>query len=137
MNLCIFSGRLTKDAETRYTQSSKAVSNFGLAVDTGYGDRKTTVFLNCVLWDREKLAPHLTKGKPVTISGEYTERKWQDRDGNERRIVEINVRDLEFQQGQPGQGQAKQDGQQRPQRGGQDEGPAFPSETADIDSVPF
>lgn len=100
MNLCIFSGRLTKDAETRYTSNGKAVCNFGLAVETGYGDNKMTMFLNCVLWNKEKLTPHLTKGKPVMIQGEYTERKYTDKGGNEKRIVEIVVRDLEFQQGQ-------------------------------------
>ena len=74
MNVCIFSGRLTKDAETRYTQSGKCVCSFGLAVDTGFGDNKKTVFLNCSVWNKEALAQYLTKGKPVIVHGEYTER---------------------------------------------------------------
>ena len=101
MNVCIFSGRLTKDAETRYTQSGKCVCSFGLAVDTGFGDNKKTVFLNCSVWNKEALAQYLTKGKPVIVHGEYTEREWQDKDGNNRKAAEIIVREIEFQQGQP------------------------------------
>lgn len=123
MNLCIFSGRVTKDAETRYTQSGKPVSNFGLAVDAGYGDNKTTVFLNCVMWSNEKLAGYLVKGKPIIVRGEYGERKYTDKNGQERRIVEINVRDVEFQQGQPKQGGQSQNTPSQSQN--------------DPDSIPF
>ena len=101
MNICIFSGRLTKDAETRYTQSGKCVCSFGIAVDTGFGDNKKTVFLNCSVWNKEALAQYLTKGKPVIVHGEYTEREWQAQDGSQRKTAEIIVRDIEFQQGQP------------------------------------
>ena len=134
MNLCIFSGRLTKDCECRYTQSGKAVLNFSMAVDVGYGDNKSAVFLNCVLWDKEKLVPHLTKGKPIIIRGEYTERKYQDRNGQDRRAVEIIVRDVEFQQGQP-----RQDGNDRPPQRMQERhtGAAATSDAYDGDSVPF
>ena len=108
MNICLFAGRLTADAKERFTPGGKSVANFSLAVDSGYGDKKTTVFLNCVLWERAKLVPHLLKGKPIIISGEYTERKYQDNNGQERKVSEIIVRDIEFQQGQPsGQAQAQ------------------------------
>lgn len=148
MNICIFSGRLTKDAETRYTQSGKCVCSFGLAVDTGFGDNKKTVFLNCSVWNKEALAQYLTKGKPVIVHGEYTEREWQAQDGSQRKTAEIVVRDIEFQQGQPkgdGQPQTAPPRQQAaPRWNGQqrrpvddDLGPAFPSEPNDMGDVPF
>ena len=149
MNICIFSGRLTKDAETRYTQSGKCVCSFGLAVDTGFGDNKKTVFLNCSVWNKEALAQYLTKGKPVIIHGEYTEREWQAQDGSQRKTAEIIVREVEFQQGQPkGADQPQGAPRQQPaargnaprqQRGFKEEdlGPAFPSEPANMDPVPF
>jgi single-strand DNA-binding protein len=53
------------------------------------------------MFKRENLVQYLTKGKPVIVSGEYQERKWQDREGQERRSVEILVREVEFQLAAP------------------------------------
>lgn len=136
MNVCIFSGRLTKDAETRYTQSGKCVCSFGLAVDTGFGDNKKTVFLNCSVWNKEALAQYLTKGKPVIVHGEYTEREWQAQDGNQRKTAEIVVRDIEFQQGQPkGDGQQASPPRQQPAQRSQHQ--AQPYEQDSLGDVPF
>ena len=149
MNICIFSGRLTKDAETRFTQSGKCVCSFGLAVDTGFGDNKKTVFLNCSVWNKEALAQYLTKGKPVIVHGEYTEREWQAQDGSQRKTAEIIVREVEFQQGQPKgadqpqgaprqQGAARSNAQRQQRRPADDDlGPAFPSGGSNFDDVPF
>ena len=152
MNLCIFSGRLTRDGETRYTQSGKPVTNFCIAVDTGFGDYKRTEFINCVLWNREGIGPHLVKGKPITISGEYAERKYNDRDGNERRIVEIKVDNIEFQQGSARDGEGQQErqqgqrgnsqsrgGQNRQQgnRGGSRQQPPQDDDASGMDDIPF
>lgn len=138
MNHCIFSGRLVADAETRYTSAGTPVTSFRIAVDTGYGDHKRTDFINCVLWKREQIGPHLTKGKPVMLTGEYQGREYEDRNGQKQRAVEIIVRDVEFQHGQP-----KQDGANQPSRGNQQRqqedglGPMFPSEADGMSDVPF
>jgi single stranded DNA-binding protein (ssb) len=143
MNFCHFSGRLVADAETRYTGTGTPITNFRIAVDSGYGEHKRTDFINCVLWKKEQLAPHLTKGKPVIVTGEYQGREYEDRSGGKQRIVEIIVRDVEFQQGQPkGHDAPQQSGQQSRNQGQQrrqedDLGPAFPSEAAGMDDVPF
>lgn len=136
MNICIFSGRLTRDCETRYTQSGTPVSNFSIAVETGFGDYKRTEFPKCVLWKRENLAQYLTKGKPITITAELQEKKWQDNQGQNRRTVEFVVRDVEFQQGNPGgQGQGQPQGQGQGASG--DPGPAFPDNAEDMGEAPF
>lgn len=119
MNICIFSGRLTRDCETRYTQNGTPVSNFSLAVETGFGDYKRTEFVKCVLWKRENLAQYLTKGKPITITAEFQEKKWQDQQGQNRRTVEFVVKDLEFQQGNPA-GQDQSQGQSPGQESSED-----------------
>ena len=114
MNHCTFSGRLVADAEMRYTASGTPVTSFRIAVDTGFGEHKRTDFINCVLWKREGIVTHLTKGKPVIISGEYQRREYEDKSGQKQRTVEIIVRDLEFQQGQPKQGQQSTSQEQAP-----------------------
>lgn len=129
MNICIFSGRITADVETRYANNGTPVSNFSLAVETGFGDYKRTEFPKFVLWKRENLAQYLTKGKPITVTAELQERKWSDKEGNNRRSIEFVVRDLEFQQGQSKQGQGQQGGQQ-------DDPFAFSGGATD-DSAPF
>lgn len=136
MNLCIFSGRIGADAETRYTQGGTAKTTFNLAVDSGQGDYKRTDWIRCVLWRRDKLAQYLTKGKPIMVTGEYQEQKWEDSDGQERRMVEIIVRELEFQQGQPKGNNQQSYNPEQPQPG-DDLGPAFPSEAGGMDDVPF
>lgn len=115
MNVCVFSGRLVKDAETRYTTSGTAVSNFTIAVDTGFGEYKRTDFIDCVLWKREKLAEHLKKGKAIIVSGEYNSRKWEDKEGNKRVNIEIICRDVDFQQGDSAGGQKPEHHQPAPQ----------------------
>ena len=105
MNLCIFSGRITKDAETRHTNNGTAITSFSLAVDSGFGDRKRTDFINCKAFKREALGAHLTKGKPVMVSGEYQEEKWE-KDGQKHSRVVILCRDIDFQQGDKGNGAA-------------------------------
>lgn len=150
MNSCNFSGRLTRDVEVRHTQNGKAVLNYTIAVDCGWGDKKRTEFVNCITWDKEALAPHLTKGKAVIITGaEMQTRKYQ-KDGIEKTAVEFTVRDLEFQQGSPrgeqqcGYQQPREQQQASAQARGrgprnmeEDLGPAFPSDFSGMDDVPF
>jgi single-strand DNA-binding protein len=42
-----------------------------------------------VLWDAEKLAAYLVKGKQVHIEGRLQTRKWDDKDGNTRYTTEV------------------------------------------------
>ena len=57
MNKVILMGRLTRDAEIRYSQgeSSTAIARFSLAVDRRFrrdNDEQTADFINCVAFGR-------------------------------------------------------------------------------------
>jgi single-strand DNA-binding protein len=69
--------RIGKDAQTRYTQGGKAVTSFSAAFDTGWGDNKQTVWLDCSLWGErgEKVAHMLTKGTQIMIEGDIGTRE--------------------------------------------------------------
>lgn len=124
MNVCTFSGRLTRDCEVRITKSGTTISSFSIAVDGGFGEHKRTDFINCKFFKREGLCPHLTKGKPVIVSGELQTEKWTGKDGVDRTGFSIICRDIDFQVGD------KRDGQ-----GGQ---PAAPyNAAAEMDELPF
>lgn len=103
MNICTFSGRCTRDAETKYAPSGTAITSFSIAVDGGFGEHKRTDFINCKFFKRENLGQYLTKGKPVIVSGELQTEKWTDKSGNERTGFSIICRDIDFQQGDRGQ----------------------------------
>lgn len=53
LNRVILTGRLTKDADLRYTNNGTAVASFTVAVDRQFrnqdGDRDAD-FINCVIW---------------------------------------------------------------------------------------
>ncbi len=97
INVFTFSGRLGRDAETRYTQGGKPVTSFTVAVDVGFGERKQTMWVSCACWgDRwEKLAPYLTKGGMVTVTGEAELQTYKGKDG-EKTNLGCNVRDIQL-----------------------------------------
>lgn len=98
----IVAGRLTKDADLRYTtgDSQTPVLGFTVATDIGWGDKKHGVFVKCSLWGQrgEKLDPYLKKGTQVTVIGEGDLRKW-DADSGPGAEITCKVQEVELQGG--------------------------------------
>lgn len=101
INTVIIVGRLTRDAELKYTNTGTAVSKISLAVNRGRknGDQWTeeVSFFDAVLWGRmaESLQQYLVKGKQIIIEGELRQNKWEQ-DGQTRSKVEIVVKNLQL-----------------------------------------
>jgi len=97
INNCTFTGRIGKDAETRFTPSQKAITSFSLAVDIGWGESKKTLWLRCNCWgDRfAKLSEYLIKGQQVGVCGEVSLNEW-DGDKGKKTSLELNVREIEL-----------------------------------------
>lgn len=89
-------GRTGKDAELRRTQSGDAVLGFSVAVDDGWGERKTTMWFDCSVWGKraESLEPHLKKGTAVALSGELGRREHEG-----KTYLTVRVNDLTMQGG--------------------------------------
>lgn len=104
MNVWTFTGRLGADAELRTTQSGEKVLGFRVANDVGFGERKTTQWVDCSIWGRraESLAPHLTKGKGVVVSGEVMLREYEKRDGTRGAQMSVRVAEIDFMGGDRG-----------------------------------
>ncbi|MDQ6953236.1 MAG: single-stranded DNA-binding protein [Mariprofundaceae bacterium] len=99
MNIYSFTGRLGRDSETRFTPGGMAICNFTVAVDYGFGDNKGTNWLRCSLFGKRaegQLPKYLVKGTQVAISGELRIREYDDKDGNRRTSVEVNVDKLDL-----------------------------------------
>src|SRR3990167_6283730 len=99
MNKIFVTGRLTKDAELKVTQSGKQVTGFDLAVRDDFKPKeKDTLFLKCQLWGTraEKLVQYLVKGKFIAITGRLDINKTEGKDGIKYCNHNIVVDDVEF-----------------------------------------
>jgi len=90
-------GRLTRDPELRYTQSSTAVCNFTLAVDRRKKDDGAD-FVDCVAWAKtaELVSQYLGKGRLCAVSGRIQVRSYEATDGGKRKAVEVVVENVQF-----------------------------------------
>lgn len=101
INQVVLVGRLTRDAEMKYTSGGTAVSKIGLAVNRRVkkGDTWTdeASFFDVAIWGKqaESLNPYLLKGQQVAISGELRQDRWEQ-DGQKRSRVEIAANDVQL-----------------------------------------
>ena len=95
-------GNVTRDPELRFTTGGTAVCSFGVAwtprkrnPDTGSWEDGDPSFFNCSAWRdmAENIAASVTKGMRVVVTGSVKARDWEDRDGNKRTSIEIDVDD--------------------------------------------
>jgi len=94
INHVVLIGRLTRDAELKYTAGGQAVCKFSIAVNRRKknGDQweDEANFFDIVLWGKqgESLQSYLLKGKMIGVDGELRQDRWQQ-DGQNRSKVEI------------------------------------------------
>jgi len=98
VNKVILVGNLGQDPEIRYTQNGTAVANFSMATTFKYKDNEETEWHKVVVWGRlaEICGEYLQKGSKVYVEGRIKTRKWEDRDGNERKTQEIVANEVKF-----------------------------------------
>lgn len=94
INNVVLVGRLTKDAELRYTPSNVAVATFTLAVNRNRknenGEREAD-FINCVIWRQsaENLANWAKKGSLIGIKGRIQTRNYENQQGQRVYVTEV------------------------------------------------
>lgn len=96
-------GNLTADPELRYTQNGLPVANFTIASTPRNFDRQANewkdgeaLFLRASCWREfaEHVAGSLTKGMRVIATGRLKQRSYQDREGNNRTAIELEVDEI-------------------------------------------
>ena len=97
LNKVVLIGRMVKDIELRTTQGGKTVGTFTVAVDDGYGDKKTTDFINCVAWEKtaEFIHNHFGKGRMIVLVGKIKTRSYEA-NGEKRYVTEVFVSEVDF-----------------------------------------
>jgi len=100
VNRVILLGNVGKDPVTKHLESGVTVSSFPLATSENFKDKSTgekkenTEWHNAVAWRSvadsvEK--SELKRGDRVYLEGKIKNRKWQDKEGNQRQVTEIVV----------------------------------------------
>jgi len=96
-------GNLTADPEIRYTQNGLPVVNFTIASTPRTFDRQANewkdgeaLFIRASVWREfaEHVAGSLTKGSRVIATGRLKQRSYQDREGNNRTSIELEVDEI-------------------------------------------
>ena len=106
INRVCISGNLTRDCETRQTQTGTTVISFGVAVNERRMNQQTQQwedkpnFVDCVLFDRngnrQWMANALRKGFKVYVEGRLSYSSWVDREtGKNRSRLEVIVQDID------------------------------------------
>ena len=103
MNKVILMGRLTRDAEIRYSQgeSSTAIARFSLAVDRRFrrdNDEQTADFINCVAFGRtaEFLERFGRKGTKFVLEGRIQTGSYTNKDGQRVYTTDVVAENVEF-----------------------------------------
>lgn len=130
INNVVLVGRMTKDAELRYTPSNVAVATFTLAVNRSFKDKdgnREADFINCVIWRQpaENLANWAKKGALVGITGRIQTRNYENQQGQRVYVTEVvadNFQLLESRAVRDNNGQS-QSQQTQPQNHSQAEQP--------------
>lgn len=134
MNNISVAGNISKDAETRFLQDGTPVASFSVA--DNQGKDKPAIFWNCQLFGKraESLAPYLTKGQAVTVTGSVTQRSYTDKNGQERTSMDLRVNDLKLQGGKREEAAPQTNRKHDAARARQ---PATPADFDDGSDIPF
>ena len=91
---------MAREPELRRTEKGTPVVAFALAVDRRF-QRDTVDFVDCVAWrgTAEFVNKYFRKGKRVALTGSIQVRKWKDKEGNDRKTVEVVADSVEFADG--------------------------------------
>jgi single-strand DNA-binding protein len=135
MNVIAVSGNLAKEAQVRYLPNGDPVANFTVA--DNMGKDKGAIFWNCQLFGKraESLSQYLVKGLPVTVTGNLTERAYTDKNGVERKSMDLRVADVALQGGKRVDNAQASDHQEQRQQAPQTGGSSGFSDMAD--DIPF
>lgn len=97
LNMVLLIGRLTRDPELRFTPNGNPVTDLGFAVDSGWGDKKRTCFIDVTCWGKaaETIAEHCSKGRELLIQGRLEMDSWEQ-DNQKRTKIRVVCERFQF-----------------------------------------
>lgn len=97
LSKAILMGRLTADPELRHTPNQVPVTSFTLAVSRA-AQKDTVDFIDIVAWRKtaEFACKYFQKGMQIAVCGSLQTRVWKDREGNNKKAVEVIADEVFF-----------------------------------------
>ena len=101
INTVAIMGRLTYDPELRTTNTGISVISFQVAVDRNYqaqGQERQADFIDCVAWRQtaDFISRYFRKGSMIAVEGSIQTRNFTDKNGNNRKAVEVVANNVSF-----------------------------------------
>lgn len=100
LNEVLFTGRLTRDPDSRMTQRGQSMCFFSIAVSRRYLDnasgewKEETAFVDVTVFGpaAERAKDKLRKGTPVLVEGRLVMNEFTDKNGLNRKVLRVNAR---------------------------------------------
>ena len=104
LNVAVLMGRLVADPELRHTANDVSVTSFTVAVDRSYvkaGADRQADFIDVVAWRNtaDFVCKYFRKGQLIAVQGSLQTRTYTDRDGHNRKAVEVLAENVHFAEG--------------------------------------
>lgn len=101
INMVALMGRLTYEPELRTTPSGVSVLRFQVACDRSYqksGAERQADFIDCVAWRQtaEFISRYFHKGSMIAVEGTIQTSNYTDKNGNNRKQVEVLANNVSF-----------------------------------------
>lgn len=96
-------GHLGKDPELRITPTGKSVCRLSVATSNRIFDKETKKWIdkgadwhNVIVWGElaERVAQEFSKGDAIMVRGKSKTREYKDKDGQKRRVTEIEAKEV-------------------------------------------
>ena len=149
MNKVVLLGRLTKDPEVRYSQSSEpmAIAKYVLAVNRRFKKEgePDADFINCTALGRqgEFAEKYFKKGMMVAVSGRLSIRSYDDKSGQRQWYTEVVIEEQDFAESKASYEQRMANAPREPRQDSgapavyEPEGFSAIAESIDDDDLPF
>jgi single-strand DNA-binding protein len=145
MNKVILMGRITRDAEIRYTQGEKstAIARFSLAVERRFkrdNDEQNADFISCIAFGKiaEFLEKFGRKGTKFVVDGRIQTGSYNNKDGQKVYTTDVVVENIEFAESKNSSGSGGSTNQPAPAPSSSSAGDGFMNIPDGIDEeLPF
>ena len=102
MNKIILMGRLTRDVDVKYTQTTNTmIASFSLAVNRRFvkeGEERQADFFNITAFGKtgEFCSKYFSKGQQVAVIGRLQNRSWEDDQGQKHYATDVIAEEVYF-----------------------------------------
>ncbi|MBQ3298603.1 MAG: single-stranded DNA-binding protein [Bacilli bacterium] len=97
MNKVHLIGRLVDNPVLRYTTNKTPVASYTIAINSGYGEKQETDYINTTTWGKsgEFVNKYFVKGQPIAVIGRLKNKNYES-NGVKHYGMEVVTEEIEF-----------------------------------------